>query len=170
MPTPRHHRLPKVPAIPSDCFYVKLCSNHRDPLFPAATDRGALNEIMIDELLRFDAQLHAYCWLTHHLHALLEVDAGVLSRFIRRIATRYSQHRHSLSQTREHLFERPYQARRVTTADDFLALLRFIHLSPVQTMLAVDAADYPWSSHRAYLNDDCYSWVTTEIGLGLFAN
>jgi len=30
------------------------------------------------------------------------------------------------------------------------------------------AADYPWSSHRAYLGLETVPWLHTEFGLGLF--
>jgi hypothetical protein len=51
-------------------------------------------------------------------------------------------------------------------ADTYLAeLVRYIHLNPVRAKMAVDPAEYPWSSHRAYCGEETIPWLTTEFVL-----
>jgi hypothetical protein len=43
-------------------------------------------------------------------------------------------------------------------------------MNPVTARLVADPADYPWSSHRAFLGEEQIPWVTTEFGLSLFSD
>jgi REP element-mobilizing transposase RayT len=151
-------------------YHVVLRCSCREPLATNPKDRRALNAIAIDTIRRFDIKLHAYCLMTNHLRALIQVDASVVIEALRRVATRYSRHRNRNTGTAGNLFERPYTAQRVDSDADFLALLRHIHLNPVISNKVVLPADYPWSSHRAYLGYKTNALITTEYGLSLFAN
>jgi len=66
------------------------------------------------------------------------------------------------------LFEKRYKAKLVDADTYMFALLRYIHLNPVDANMVTNAADYPWSSHRAYLGLESVAWLTTDFGLGLF--
>ena len=163
--------MPRPPRlhIPGGCYHVMLRGNHREPLFGSVADRQVLNDILVDVLTRFDTRLHAFCWMSNHLHALLQIANDPLGSVMQRIAMRYARHRHKALNTSGHLFERRYRARWVDADPYFLTLLRYIHLNPVQARMVIDPAQYPWSSHRAYLGTQCLPWVTTDFGLSLFS-
>jgi putative transposase len=163
--------MPRPPRlhVPGGCYHVILRGNHREDLFASPNDRAALNEIVIDVMQRFDSRLHAFCWMSNHLHALIQIGERPLGKLMQRIAMRYSRYRHSALQTTGHLFERRYKAWLVDVDNYFLTLLRYIHLNPVEAGMVREPADYPWSSHRAYLGVDTLSWLTTDFGLSLFA-
>jgi len=163
--------MPRPPRlhVPGGCYHVVLRGNHREALFDAPADRYSLNEIVIDVLQRFDARLHAYCWMTNHLHALVQIGDLPLGKIMQRITMRFSRHRHKALQTTGHLFERRYKAWLVDVDSYFLTLVRYIHLNPVEAGMVRDPAEYLYSSHRAYLGLDSVSWITTEFGLSLFA-
>jgi len=146
-----------------------LRGNHREPLFGSITDRQVLNDIVIDVLGRFDMRIHAFCWMSNHLHALLQISNCPLGSVMQRIAVRYAKYRHKALNTTGHLFERRYKARWVHADPYFLTLLRYIHLNPVQACMVTDPAQYLWSSHRAYLGTQILPWVTTDFGLSLFS-
>jgi REP element-mobilizing transposase RayT len=150
-------------------FHVVLSGNRRKELFATVHDRRALNAIAIETLQRFNATLHAYCLLSNHFRALVQIDDRLLIKALRRIATQYSRHRQRHAKSSPHLFERPYTAQRVDTDGDFLNLLRCIHLNPVLANRVVAPADYLWSSHRAYLGYKSVAKITTDFGLSLFA-
>ena len=67
--------MPRPPRlhIPGGCYHVMLRGNHREPLFGSVADRQVLNDIVIDVLGRFDTRIHAFCWMSNHLHALLQI-------------------------------------------------------------------------------------------------
>src|SRR5208282_4315507 len=50
------------------------------------------------------------------------------------------------------------------------ALVRYIHLNPVKAAITDRPEDYRWSSHRAYLRADEYTWLTTDYALRKFGD
>ena len=48
-------------------------------------------------------------------------------------------------------------------------LVRYIHINPVDSFLVKQPEDYRWSSHRAYLGEDAYVWLTKDLVLSRFA-
>lgn len=162
-------RLPRL-HVAGGCYHVVLRGNHREALFEVPADRQALNDIVAEALVDQGARIHAYCWMTNHLHALVQIREYPLGKLMQRIATGYSRYRHRQLRTKGHLFERRYGAWLVDVDAYFLTLLRYIHLNPVKAGMVVNVQDYPWSSHRAYLGEELLPWVTTDFGLSLFAN
>jgi putative transposase len=155
--------------VPGGYYHVILRGNHREALFGHTRDRHALNDIVADVVRRFEVRIHAFCWMSNHLHALLQIADRPLGQVMQRIAVRYSRYRHKSLRTTGHLFERRYRAKLVDVDAYFLTLLRYIHLNPVKARMVSDPADYPWSSHRAYLGTESSAWVTTKFGLSLFS-
>ena len=163
--------MPRPPRlhVPGGCYHVVLRGNHREAIFSRPADRCALNEILAEVIERFSIRVHAFCWMTNHLHLLMQIAERPLGHVMQRIAMRYSRYRHRLLRTTGHLFERRYKARLVDVDAYFLTLVRYIHLNPVKAHIIQDPADYPWSSHRAYLGIDSIAWLTTDFGLSLFS-
>jgi putative transposase len=163
--------MPRPPRlhVPGAHYHVILRGNHREALFGNSQDRCALNDIVADVSSRFEIRIHAFCWMSNHLHALLQIADRPLGQVMQRIAARYSRYRHKSLRTTGHLFERRYRAKLVDVDAYFLALLRYIHLNPVKARIVRDPADYPWSSHRAYLGTESIAWLTTTFGLSLFS-
>jgi putative transposase len=128
-----------------------LRGNHREDLFATPADRYKLNEIVGEVLEHFGARAHAFCWMTNHLHLLAQVAEQPLGKIMHRVAMRYARYRHRQLGTTGHLFERRYRAKLVEMDQYAFALLRYIHRNPVVAGIVQDPADYPWSSHRAYL-------------------
>jgi putative transposase len=163
--------MPRPPRlhVPGGCYHVTLRGNHRKDLFATIRDRDVLNEIVAESLTICLARLHAFCWMSNHLHALIQIHEQPLGKLMQRIACRYSRHRHRALRTTGHSFERRYKAWLVDVDSYFVTLLRYIHLNPVRANMVTDAGDYRWSSHRAYLGTETISWLTTDFGLSLFA-
>jgi REP element-mobilizing transposase RayT len=128
-----------------------------------------LNDIVADVIQRFGIRIHAFCWMSNHLHALVQIAERPLGAIVQRIAMRYSRYRHKAMRTTGHLFERRHKAKLVDIDAYFLTLLRYVHLNPVKARIVADPAEYPWSSHRAYLGTESISWLTTDFGLSLFS-
>ena len=163
--------MPRPPRlhVPGGCYHVILRGNHQEVLFGSPRDRHVLNEIVCESLNRFDAKLHAFCWMSNHLHALIQIGEQPLGTIMQSIAMRYSRHRHRKMRATGHLFERRHKAKLVQVDTYFLTLLRYIHMNPVQANIVSNPADFPWSSHRAYLGVESIPWLCTALGLSLFA-
>jgi putative transposase len=149
-------------------YHVTLRGNHRQDIFFTPDDRRLLTCIVREILVACDAQLHAYCYMTNHVHALLQVSDTPLSRIMLLVAGRYARAVQARLQTTGHLFEKRYHALMVDADEYLLTLLRYIHLNPVRANLAASPDEYCWSSHHAYLGTRPEPWVTTGFALRMF--
>jgi REP element-mobilizing transposase RayT len=149
-------------------YHVTLRGNHRQDIFFTPDDRNLLTRIVKEIIVECGAQLHAYCYMTNHVHALFQVSDTPLSKIMLLVAGRYARSVQARLQTTGHLFEKRYHALLVDVDEYLLTLLRYIHLNPVRANLASSPDDYPWSSHHAYLGRRPEPWVTTEFALRMF--
>jgi putative transposase len=147
---------------------VTLRGNHQEPIFTLGSDRTLFNSVLSDAIDRFSARIHAFCWMTNHIHILIQIGDTPLGKVMQRVAVRYSRHKQKALGTSGHLFERRYHARFISSNSYFLAVLRYIHLNPQQAGLVIEPSDFEWSSHRAYLGIESIAWLTTDFGLSLF--
>jgi len=156
--------------VPGAFHHVTLRGNHQQPLFRAATDRGLLNTIVRNAIDKHGARVHAYCWMTNHLHFFVQVGNEPLSGLMRDIAAGYAREFQKNLKTTGHLFERRYHSVIVDTDRYLFAVLRYIHLNPVAAGIVASPFDYRWSSHLAYLGFKFDPWVTVDFALRMFAD
>lgn len=161
-------RLPRL-HVPDGYYHVTMRGNHRQPIFFREEDRDLMGTVFAESIQKYSARVHAYCWMTNHIHALIQVSTVPLGRVIRGIASRYARTVQLRFDTTGHLFERRYHAVLVDVDRRLLAVVRYIHLNPVRAGLVPDAASYPWSSHDVYLGRRACSWVTTNFTLGMLS-
>ena len=154
--------------VPGACYHVTLRGNHRQDIFFDDDDRLRLDSYVAAALERVGARIHAYCWMTNHIHLLIQVADTPLGVFVQRIATRYARAVQARVPTTGHLFQNRYHALLVDVDRYFMGLLRYLHLNPVRAGLVTDPAGYRWCSHRAYLGFGGVPWLTTEFGLRMF--
>jgi REP element-mobilizing transposase RayT len=162
--------MPRSPRIhaPGAFYHVTLRGNHRQTIFFASRDRDRLEELIAEVLNRFTARLHAYCWMTNHVHMLLQVGDMPLGGLMMRIAGRYARIVQRRMNTTGHLFEKRYHAVLVEADEYLIELLRYIHLNPIRAHMVKHPSDYPWSSHHAYIGRITQPWLTTEFALRMF--
>jgi REP element-mobilizing transposase RayT len=165
-PMPRQPRL----FIPGGFYHVTARGNHQQPLFRDVVDYRALDQIVAAALDPAHARLHAYCWMTNHIHLLVEIAELPLGVLMQRIGTRFARAMQKRVPTTGHLFENRYHARLVNVDEYFLVLLRYIHLNPVRAGMVAGPDQYPWSSHDIYCGRRQAVWVTTDFGLAFFAS
>jgi REP element-mobilizing transposase RayT len=156
--------------VPGGLYHVTLRGNHRQRIFFSDDDHAVLDAVVADALQRLAARLHAYCWMSNHIHLLLQVADVPLGRLMLRIASQYARRVQASLRTTGHLFERRYHAVLVEADRYLLTLVRYIHLNPVRAGLVKDPIDYPWSSHHAYLTPGRSTWITTGFTLGLLGD
>jgi putative transposase len=150
-------------------YHVTLRGNHRQAIFFNDTDRNVLDAVVAEAIERHAALLHAYCWMTNHIHLLIQVGESPLSGIMQCIGSRFARHVQRRLDTTGHLFERRYHTEIIDSDAYLLTVLRYIHLNPVTAGLARHPDEYPWSSHRCYLGVRQQRWVTTRFAMGMLA-
>lgn len=151
-------------------YHVILRGNHQEAIFHRASDRDRLAELVAEVVERFRMRVHAFCWMTNHVHLAMQVGDVPLGQAMMRIGSRFARHMQRQRPTTGHFFERRYRAILLDADSYLLELVRYIHLNPVRAGIVADPSDYPWSSHRSYLGNTAFPWVTTEVGLRLFSD
>ncbi|MFQ5851003.1 MAG: transposase [Candidatus Binatia bacterium] len=96
-------------------------------------------------------EVFSYCLMGNHYHVCLRTPEGNLSRVMRHLDGLYTQRFNRAYSRDGALFRGRYKAI-VVDADEYLAaVVRYIHLNPLEAGLVKDPQAYPWSSHAVYL-------------------
>lgn len=158
----RQGRMPRKPRlhIPGGLYHVTLRGNDRQTLFFDADDRRRWESLIDEGLKRHRHRIHAYCWMTNHIHMAIQCHELPLSRFMGFIASQYARSTNKKMNRSGHLFERRHRAILVQTDAYLKELVRYIHLNPLRAGMVDAIADYQWCSHRAYLNNNPPGWLT----------
>ena len=162
--------MPRAPRVhvPGGLYHVILRGNHQQAVFNLAADYHMFEDLLARAMRRYDARVHAYCWMPNHVHLAAQVGDARLGRLIQSVASTYARRKQQRVPTTGHLFERRYRANLVDTDAYWLALVRYIHRNPVEAGLVADCAAYPWSSHGSYLGRAYPAWLTTAPTLAMF--
>ncbi len=163
MPAPTPSRLRLQGAI----HHVALRSHDGRSLFRTNGDRATLEQIIGDLLREFSARAHAYCWMTNHLHLVVEIPPERMDGFQNDLVARYTLHYNGCMSPGVPLFDPPERAFRVHADAYLLQLIRYVHLNPLRAGLVRNAADYPWSGHRTYLGFGGPPWLSTDLAFRL---
>jgi putative transposase len=162
--------MPRAPRlhVPGGLYHVVLRGNHQQAVFDREADYHTFEDILARALRRYDARVHAYCWMTNHVHLAVQVGDVRLGRLIQAVASSYARRKQQRIPTTGHLFERRYRSNLVDNDAYWLTLVRYIHRNPVEAGMVADPADYQWSSHRSYLGRACPAWLTMAPTLAMF--
>ena len=70
---------------------MKLRGNGGADIFQHDDDRRRFEALVAEGVKRFEHLIHAYCWMTNHIHCVLRRDAATLSNGLRRFEARLSR-------------------------------------------------------------------------------
>src|SRR6187551_3554571 len=124
--------MPRKPRLHVDggFYHVILRANHRQTIFFTSADRTLFAELVAENIERFGMRVHAFCWMSNHVHLLMQVGSLPLAKAMMRIAGRFARHMQRSLRTTGHFFERRYRAILVDADEYLLELVRYIHLNP----------------------------------------
>ena len=145
-------RLPRY-VIPGQPQHIIQRGNNRQVNFAAEADYRFFRETMVEAAGRFGLAIHAYVWMSNHIHLLATPTApDSISKTFQSAGRKYVQyfnHTHRRSGT---LWEGRYRATVIDSERYLLTVMRYIELNPVRAGIAGHPRDYPWCSHRRYAN------------------
>lgn len=151
-------------------YHVMLRGNRKQAIFHEPRDRSLFARFVSESLVKYGARCHAYCWMTNHVHLLIQVGDVPLSTVVHYVASCYA---HAFNRKYElvgHLFQGRYPYEHVANDAYLMTVARYIHLNPVKAY-AVDRPDnYPWSSFRAYCGQEHPGFLTTRLVLSAFSS
>jgi len=153
---------------PGALYHVMARGNGKQQIFLDDEDYLAYQAFVVDALIHAGHRLHAYCWMSNHVHLLLQAGEQPISGMMQVVTQRYTQRFNRKYQQVGHLFQGRFKAQLVDGERYLLPLVRYIHTNPLRSGIVTQLEDYPWSSHLAYLQRAprwlCVDWVLQQLG------
>ncbi len=154
---------------PGAFYHVMLRGNSGNPIFYGEKDYQEFEKLLAEGIERFCHRILAFCWMTNHIHLLIQVDQEPLSTIIQNLSFRYTRYFNKKNSQIGHLFQGRYRALLVDADNYLLSVARYIHLNPIEARLEKKLGTYPWSSHLAYIDRKKLDWLDVDYILSLFA-
>ncbi len=143
-------RLPRY-VIPGQPQHIIQRGNNRQVIFAADSDYQFFRDALVEAAGRFGLAIHAYVWMTNHIHLLATpTHTDSISKSFQSAGRKYVQYFNHTYRRSGTLWEGRYRATVVDSERYMLSLMRYIELNPVRASMVTHPRDYPWSSHRRY--------------------
>jgi putative transposase len=162
-------RKPRI-HFPGAVYHVILRGNAGQPIFFDERDRFRLYLIIQYVVEKFDCRIHGFCFMTNHIHLIVQAGDVSLSRIMQNFSLRYTKWVNYSQSRTGHVFQGRYKALLLDADTYLLELVRYIHLNPVRAGMSASPDDYPWSGHRGYLGKEVLPWLTTDWVLSMFSS
>jgi len=143
-------RLPRY-CLPDYPQHVIQRGNNRGPIFVTAEDYFCYRDCLADATSRYAADIHAYIFMTNHVHLLMTPRRpDSLARVLQSVGRRYVRYFNDTYHRTGTLWEGRYKATVIDSESYFLCCCRYVELNPVRAGLAAHPRDYPWSSYHSH--------------------
>jgi putative transposase len=149
-------------------YHVIFRGNARQDLFLGDDDCAIWQSIITRTFDGYGHHLHAFCWMTNHVHMAIQAGTEPLAKAMSFLASQYARRFNMRHGRSGHLFERRYRAILVQEEQYLKELIRYIHLNPVRARMVTSPDDYARSSHNVYLGRSSASFLSTQYVLPLF--
>lgn len=142
-------RLPRY-VLPGHPQHVIQRGNNRCPIFIAEEDYVRFREELSDACRRFHCLIHAYVFMTNHVHLIMTPEReNSIAKVLQSVGRRYVQYFNFAYQRTGTLWEGRYKATLIDTERYLLTCYRYIELNPVRANMVTHPSAYRWSSYRA---------------------
>ncbi|MFH0732333.1 MAG: transposase [Candidatus Omnitrophota bacterium] len=147
-------RLPRV-YIESILYYVTSKGGNSQNVFIEPSDYNDYLGLVAKYKNQYGFKLFSYALLPAHLHLLIELKNNIgISNIMHDVNSLYTKIFNSKYGKKGHLFQERFKAVLAEKESHLLQLTRHIHLNPKRVKLVYDPADYPYSSHRQYIDPE----------------
>jgi len=140
-------RLPRY-VIPGQSQHIIQRGNNRQAIFASEADYQFFRDALVDAADRHGLAIHAYVWMTNHLHLLATPGYDdSISKVFQSVGRKYVQYFNYTYRRSGTLWEGRYRATVVDSEQYLLTLMRYIELNPVRAGMVTHPREYPWSSY-----------------------
>jgi REP element-mobilizing transposase RayT len=123
-------------------------------------DRWTFMKTFGEAAEKFNVRVYACCLMGTHYHTLLDTPHGNLSSFVGSLNSDYSKAFNRRHGRVGHTFEQRFNSTVVQREKYLRIVVRYIAVNPKKAGLCGDAAEWPWSTHRATAGlEDAPPWL-----------
>lgn len=116
--------------------------------------------------------IYSFCLMPNHLHLLLKQRSkDGISQFVGKVQNAYARYFNTKHDRSGSLFNSMFKVVRTENDEQFIHVMRYIHLNPLTSYIIKEAKDlenYKWNSFGIYIGNFSYPFVNTEFALQLF--
>lgn len=142
-------RLPRY-VLPGQPQHVIQRGNNRSPIFVGDEDYSCFRHYLREACLHHGCQIHAWVFMTNHVHLLLTPNAKEsIGKAMQSVGRRYVQYFNAVYQRTGTLWEGRYKATIIDTENYLFTCYRYIELNPVRANMVSHPGEYRWSSYHA---------------------
>jgi putative transposase len=145
----------------------------REDIFLCEDDFQHFLDKLRDGAKKHNVEIHAYCIMSNHFHILATTLENNLSSFMHGLETAYVGHMRDRHHWVGHVFAGRFESHLIKERKYLLTLIRYIHLNPVRAAMVTLPDGYPWSSYRAFVQDDLedsHTWLEKTMVLSQFSS
>ena len=136
-------RLPRY-VVPGQPQHIIQRGNNRQVIFAAEADFQFFRDALVDAAAKHGLAIHAYAWMTNHIHLLATPDSeDSISKVFQSVGRKYVQYFNFSYKRSGTLWEGRYRATVVDSERYLLTVMRYIELNPVRAGMAAHPRDYP---------------------------
>lgn len=153
-------------------YHLMSRGDRREDIFLEEKDRRLFLRLLGETCAKTGWQVHAYCLMSNHWHAVVETPQPNLATGMRWLLGTYTQGFNRRHGQWGHLFGGRYKAQLIDerTPHYLVEACDYVHLNPKRAGLVAAGAplqEYPWSSYPAYLRPRLRpGWLRTDRVLG----
>ena len=152
----------------SEWFHLVNRGSDRQDLFSIEGDWVLWEQLGAEAFARHGVELHAYAWMTNHVHMLVRTEGGDISAAMQRLCARYAMAYNTRTGREGPLFTGRFRSKPVTDDAQLAQTARYIHRNPLAMVPAAGLAAYRWSSLGPLIGTgavpDWLSTGTIEVG------
>jgi putative transposase len=142
-------RLARI-VLPRLTHHVTQRGNGRARTFFSDDDYAFYRDLLRRQCTEHEVAVWGWCLMPNHVHLVLAPsDGDGLRRALARVHRHYAGHVHAREQRTGHFWQGRFGCVAMDEAHA-VAALAYVALNPVRARLAARAADWPWSSARAF--------------------
>lgn len=145
--------------VPDYWYHVTARGQRREDLFIDDRDRTRFLTIINEALVRNHADIAACCLMTNHVHLLIFRRQRSLGLVFRQAFAEYARYFNQRHRKVGYVFQGRFSSKLILSDAYLAAVLRYIHMNPVEAGIVKKPDQYRWSSDLFYRRGYAMKWI-----------
>ncbi len=151
----------------SKIYHIIIKGIDGNDIFYDDSDKIIFKKQLLDNKIKFNYKIYAYCLMSNHIHLVISVEDNLLSKSIQSLTIRYAHYFNKKYQRTGPFVQNRFNSKSIEDLKYFLDVCRYVHRNPENAGIT-KTENYKWSSYREYIYKA--DLVDTEILLHYFDN